>query len=69
MFVVVIIVYIALLTLEFISLYQKKYWKDLWVNLTLGSISFIIALMISFHLYIPSPADPIKKIVLSLFKI
>jgi len=67
MFILVIISYVLLLSLELITLYKKKYWKDFWVNLSLGSISFIMALLISFHVRIPSPAIPIKEIILSMF--
>ncbi|NLM13010.1 hypothetical protein [Defluviitalea saccharophila] len=67
MFILVIITYIPLLILELMTLYKKKYWQDFWVNLFLGSVSFIIALLISLHVKVPSPAEPIKNIILSMF--
>lgn len=67
MFILVIIIYIVLLTLELIPLYKNKIWKDFYLNLSLGFFSFIIALLISLHVNIPSPAKAIEKVILSLF--
>jgi hypothetical protein len=52
---------------EAIPLYKEKQRRDFWVNLFLELCSFTAAVLITFGIPIPSPSEPIKNIVLSLF--
>lgn len=52
---------------EAIPLYKEKQWRDFWVNIFTEICSFSVAVLITFRIPIPSPSEPIKNIVLSLF--
>ncbi|WML53028.1 hypothetical protein RCG17_27440 [Neobacillus sp. PS3-12] len=67
MFLLTILFYGLLLTYEFIPLYKQKQWRNFWVNSVLALCSFTIALLLTFGINIPSPSEPIKNMVLSLF--
>jgi hypothetical protein len=59
--------YTILVIYEFVPLYKQKQWKDLWVNAGLGLFSLCIAVLLCFDIKIPSPADPIKDVITSVF--
>lgn len=63
MFVVVILIYALLGIYEFVPLYREKRWREFYVNLGLGVISFILAFLISIDVKIPSPLKPIEPII------
>jgi uncharacterized BrkB/YihY/UPF0761 family membrane protein len=67
MILLTILFYGLLLTYESIPLYKQKQWHDLWVNSFLAICSFTIALLLTFGIEIPSPAEPIKNVILSMF--
>jgi hypothetical protein len=67
MFVIVIIAYVLLSIYEFIPLYKQKLWCDFWVNGVMGIISFVIAILLSLDVRIPSPVKPIGKLIISIF--
>lgn len=66
MFVLVLIAYTILVIFEFIPLYKQKLWRDFWVNIVLLIFSFSIAMLLSFGVKIPSPANPIKDAITSI---
>ncbi len=59
--------YIFFVFTDLIPLFQKKIWKLFWTYLILLMISFIFVFMISFDIKIPSPAEPIRRAVSSIF--
>lgn len=63
MFVLVITMYVLLGIYEFVPLYKQKLWKEFFVNMGLGIISFCLFLLLSFDIKIPSPAYPIQNLV------
>lgn len=67
MFIVVIIAYTLLAIYEFIPLYKQKLWRDFGVNAALGIFSFAVALLLSFDVKIPSPEQPIRELITSIF--
>lgn len=67
MFILVIIGYSLLAIYEFIPLYKQKLWRDFWVNTAIGIFSFTIALLLSLDVRIPSPAQPIAELIISIF--
>lgn len=64
---VAILGYSLLAAYESIPLYKQKQWRDLWINSIFAVCSFTIAVLLTFKIKIPSPAEPIKQIVLFLF--
>ncbi len=66
MIIFVIIGYTFLVIFNFIPLYKKKLWPDFWVNSILGVLSLTLAVLISFHVKIPSPAEPIERLIISI---
>lgn len=67
MLVLVIIIYAILALYEFLPLYKEKEVKELAVNGVLFIFSFAIATLIFLGVSIPSPADPIKEVITSIF--
>jgi hypothetical protein len=67
MFILVIIAYALLALFEFIPLYKQKLWRDFWVNAALSLFSFVVVLLLSFDVKIPSPAGPIREFITSIF--
>lgn len=67
MFVLVLFGYALLAVYEFVPLYKQKLWNDFSVNTALGIISFIIALLLSLDVKIPSPEAPIRYVITILF--
>lgn len=67
MFVLVIIGYSFLSIYEFVPLFKQKLWKDFWTNAILGVFSFTIAMLLSFNIKIPSPEQPIRELITSIF--
>ena len=66
MIVVVIISYTLLAFFEFVPLYKEKQWVDLYVNCILFLLSLTIVLLLIFGVKIPSPAEPIGKVITSI---
>lgn len=67
MIILVVLAYMLVLFLDLVPLYKDKLWKDFWTNTALSSISFIVAVLLSLNVRIPSPAKPIKNIIMSVF--
>lgn len=63
-----VIGYGLLLVYESIPLYKQKQWRDLWINSFLAFCSFTCAVLLTFGIKIPSPSEPIKQVVLLLFR-
>lgn len=67
MFILAIIGYAILAAYEFIPLFKQKLWRDFWVNSALGVISLTIVILLCFEVKIPSPEQPIRELITSLF--
>jgi len=66
MFILVIIGYTFWAFYEFIPLYKQKLWHDFWTNAVLGIISFMIAILLSLNVDLPSPEKPIRELIISI---
>ena len=67
MFVFILLGYIFLAGYQLIPLYKQKVWRDFWVASVLEFLGLVIASMISFGVDIPSPEEPIRMIINSMF--
>lgn len=63
----VVFAYIFIGFIELFPLYRKDNRKDFWVATGFTVSSFIIALCLSLGVNIPSPATPIRNLVISVF--
>lgn len=63
MYIMVIIIYILIVFIDYIPLYNNGIWKDFWVNVILGVFSFGMLFLISLNVEIPSPSIPIQQLV------
>lgn len=63
MFILVIIAYSIIGILEIIPLIKKNQRKELILYTALFTIAFIMSLLLSLDVKIPSPAKPIEKMV------
>lgn len=67
MVIVAAVGYSLLIIFDLKPLYQQKLWRDFWANGILFAISFTIALLISLKVTIPSPEEPIRQFITSIF--
>jgi hypothetical protein len=67
MWLLAVIGYALLAVYEFVPLYKQKLWKDFWVNVALGVISFVIAILLCLDVRLPSPEGPIRELITSIF--
>ncbi|EGW40865.1 hypothetical protein [Desulfosporosinus sp. OT] len=66
MVILVILAYALIIYWDLIPLYREKLWREFGVNLALTLLTFAIALLISVDVAIPSPINPIKRLVISI---
>ncbi|MCG8500524.1 MAG: hypothetical protein MJB12_08985 [Firmicutes bacterium] len=64
MFVLVILAYALIGFIEIVPLVQKKQRKELVLYSVTFGLAFIISLLLSLGVKIPSPARPIERLVL-----
>lgn len=64
MFVLVILIYLLIAYIELTPLYRNKKVKELILSSILITSAFVISLLLSLGVKVPSPAKPIEKIVL-----
>lgn len=67
MLVLVLVIYALLAVYEYIPLYKQKLWRDFWTNTVLGFFSFVIAVLLSLGIKIPSPETPIRYAITLIF--
>lgn len=68
MFVAVVILYYLIIYIyDYITLYKQKKTPDTYVNVILSLVSFVVAVLLSLGINIPSPAKPIETLITSLF--
>ncbi|MBL4932492.1 hypothetical protein [Clostridium paridis] len=68
MIVIVIFSYIAIVFFDLIDLYKNNLKKDFFIALILCFISFVVAILLSLDVKIPSPAKPIADFIKYLFR-
>lgn len=61
------IFYIILIIFDLTPIYLNKQWKVLGVYLTMLVVSYVIQVLLIFDVKVPTPADPIKRIVVFVF--
>lgn len=67
MILLVILIYSMLGIYEFVPLYKQRLWSDFSVNAVLAVLSFIVAVLLCFNVRIPSPEEPIRKMIIFIF--
>jgi uncharacterized membrane protein (DUF2068 family) len=67
MFIAVIVVYALLAFYESVPLFKQKLWRDFWTHAIFWIISFAAAILLCFDVKLPSPAKPIRDLVVSIF--
>jgi hypothetical protein len=67
MFIIVILLYVIIITFETISLYEEKNKGKIFLYLSLSIFSMIISVLLTLGVQLPSPSNPIKNIVISIF--
>lgn len=63
MFVIVILVYLIIGTIEIVPLIKKNNKKEITLYIITFILAFILSLLLSLGVKIPSPAKPIEKVV------
>ncbi len=53
--------------IELVPLYQEQQWMSFWVYTILLIVVFFLAILIDMKVEIPSPADPIKKLISAIW--
>lgn len=67
MVILAVIGYTFLVFFELKPLYKQKLWHDFWINTILGIFSFTIAILLCLNVKIPSPEQPIREFITSIF--
>lgn len=65
MIILVILLYSIVFYLQLAPMIKAKQIKELWINVTLGGIAFLITATLSLGIKIPSP--PLDKLISGLF--
>lgn len=52
---------------DLIPIFQQKQFKAFWVYIILISFSYILSLLLVIDIKLPSPAEPLKKLVSLVF--
>jgi hypothetical protein len=63
----VILVGFIFAIIDLVPLYKEEQWVSFFLYVTLLGIALIIGILLDFKVVIPSPAEPIKKIVSFIF--
>jgi len=66
-FVLPIMVYFILVVFDLLPLYKQKSRRDFWANALIGTVSFAIVMLLCFNVKIPSPEQPIRELITSIF--
>jgi hypothetical protein len=61
------VIVVAFILLELIPIYQKKQKRLFRVYASMLAAEYILAVLLSLGVKIPSPAEPIKRIVSMIF--
>ncbi|QAA31393.1 hypothetical protein C1I91_06900 [Clostridium manihotivorum] len=69
MIILVILFYITIVFFDQISLLKQGLKKDFYVSSALCFISFIIAVLITFNINLPSPAKPLEHLIKFILKL
>lgn len=64
MFVYCMIYYVIFIFVDIIPMYKKKEYSNLWKYLLLFGTSFVLTVLMAMEVKIPSPAKPIKEVVM-----
>ncbi len=64
---VVVIAYSFLAVYDLVPLFKQKLWHDFWVSAALGILSFTIAVLLCLNVKIPSPEQPVREWITSIF--
>ncbi len=67
MFALAIVGYSLLVVVDLVPLYKRKIRRDFWANAILGAFSFTIAILLCLNVKIPSPEQPIRELITSIF--
>jgi len=62
-----IIAYSLLAIFDLKPLYKQKLWHDFWANTVIGTFSFAIIVLLCLNVKIPSPEQPIRELITSIF--
>ncbi|MDD7792877.1 hypothetical protein [Clostridium sp. 'White wine YQ'] len=68
MIAIVIFSYIVIVFFDLIELYKNNIKRDFYVALILCITSFVVAILLSLDVKIPSPAKPIADFIKYLFR-
>jgi len=69
MVVTCVIFYLVFILIDLVPIYKKKQWNYVWFYSIIVLISFTISILDKFDFTIPSPAEPIEKLIRFVFGI
>lgn len=64
---IVLIGYALIVFLDIIPTYKDGTRKEFWVSTGILSVSFVLFILLSFEVQIPSPADPLEQLITTIF--
>lgn len=69
MFILYTLLHILFIFVDFVPIYKNKKRKLLWVYSIMLTFSYVILILISVNIKIPSSASVIKKLITSIYPI
>lgn len=62
-------IFVIFITFDLMPLFHQKKWKVIWVYCIMMAASYITQFLFELNVDVPSPANPIKKLVTLIFGI
>ena len=63
------VIFIYFIFNDLIPVYQKEEKKVAWTYMVLFVMSYVLHILITFEVKLPSPAAPLRKLVMTVFGI
>lgn len=69
MFVMCSFFYALIILFDLVPIYKQKDKKVFWIYLSIITFTYLIHIMIILNIDVPSPAEPIKNVIINIFNV
>lgn len=66
---IVTIFYSILILFDLTPIYLKKQWKLFWIYSIMVVVSYMIQVLLILDVKLPTPADPLERMVVFVFRL
>lgn len=64
---IVTIFYSILIIFDLTPIYLNKQWKKFWIYSIMVAVSYVVQVLLILDIKLPTPADPIERMVVFIF--